>query len=53
MKNYNYKKIIFFDYKKMNINPNLRKLKSDYLIDDSDSDISIANFNALGGSSVL
>jgi len=51
--NYKKKKLSFFDYKKMNINPNLRKLESDYLIDDSESDISIANFNALGGSSVL
>ena len=51
--NYKSKKLSFFDYKRMNINPNVRRSKSDYLIDDTESDISIANFNALGGSSVL
>ena len=39
--------------KEFNINPNIRKLKSDYPIDDSKSPISIANFNAVGGSTIL
>ena len=39
--------------KKFNINPNIRKLKSDYPINDKNSPISIANFNAVGGSTVL
>jgi len=38
---------------KFHINPNVRKLKSDYPINDRDSPISIANFNAVGGSTVL
>ena len=38
---------------KFNINPNIRKLKSDYPIDDKNSAISIANFNAVGGSTIL
>ena len=36
-----------------NINPNIRNLKSDYPIDNTDSPISIANFNAAGGSTIL
>lgn len=39
--------------REFNINPNFRKLKSDYPIDDNNSSISIANFNAVGGSTVL
>ena len=39
--------------KKFNINPNIRKSKSDYPIDNSKSPISIANFNAVGGSTIL
>ena len=39
--------------KEFNINPNIRKLRSDYPIDDSMSPISIANFNAVGGSTIL
>ena len=39
--------------KEFNINPNIRKLKSDYPIDDTKSLISIANFNAVGGSTLL
>ena len=39
--------------RKFNINPNIRKLKSDYPIDDRRSPISIANFNAVGGSTIL
>ena len=38
---------------KFNINPNIRKLKSDYPINDKNSPISIANFNAVGGSTIL
>ena len=34
--------------KEFNMNPNIRKLKSDYPIDDSKSPISIANFNERG-----
>jgi len=33
--------------------PNIRKLKSDYDIDDKDSPIAISNFNAVGGSTIL
>ena len=36
-----------------NVDPNVRKLPSDYPIDDSDSAIAIANFNAVGGSTIL
>ena len=39
--------------KEFNMNPNIRKLKSDYPIDDSKSPISIANFNAVGGATIL
>ena len=39
--------------KNFNPNPNIRKLKHDYLIDDKRSPISIANFNAVGGSTLL
>ena len=35
------------------ISPNVRKLPSDYPINDSNSPISIANFNAVGGSTIL
>jgi choline dehydrogenase-like flavoprotein len=38
---------------KFHIDPNVRKLKSDYPINDDDSPISIANFNAVGGSTIL
>lgn len=34
-------------------NPSIRRSWADYPIDDSDSPISIANFNALGGSTIL
>ena len=38
----------------MSISPNVRELKSDYPINDTEnSPISIANFNAVGGSSIL
>lgn len=43
----------FIKNKDFNINPNLRRLKSDYPIDDTESPISIANFNAVGGSTIL
>ncbi len=33
--------------------PNVRKLSSDYEIDDTDSPIAISNFNAVGGSTIL
>jgi len=36
-----------------NINPNLRKSISDYPIDCRNSDIDIANFNGIGGSTIL
>jgi choline dehydrogenase-like flavoprotein len=39
--------------KEFNINPNIRKLKSDYPIDNSHSPISVANYNAVGGSTIL
>ena len=39
--------------KEFNVNPNIRKLKSDYPIDDKNSPISVANFNAVGGSTIL
>ena len=39
--------------KKFNIDPNIRKLKSDYPINNKNSPISIANFNAVGGSTIL
>lgn len=40
-------------YDKFNVSPNVRKLLSDYPINDSDSPIAIANFNAVGGSTIL
>lgn len=51
--NYKKKNLDFLNYKKLNINPNIRKSQFDYPIDDSLSDVSIANFNGVGGSSVL
>ncbi len=39
--------------KKFSPFPNVRNLASDYPIDDSNSPIAIANFNAVGGSTVL
>lgn len=39
--------------KKFNPNPNIRKMRSDYPINDDNSPISIANFNAVGGSTIL
>jgi choline dehydrogenase-like flavoprotein len=36
-----------------NPNPNIRKMKNDFSIDDKNSPISIANFNAVGGSTIL
>ena len=35
------------------IDPNQRNLKSDYPIDNSASPISISNYNAVGGSTIL
>jgi choline dehydrogenase-like flavoprotein len=40
-------------FNKFNINPNLRNLKFDYPINDKNSPISIANFNAIGGSTLI
>ena len=37
----------------LNPNPNIRKSHSDYEIDNSNSPIEIANFNGIGGSTVL
>lgn len=51
--NYKTKNLNFINYKKLNINPNIRKSKYDYPVDDKESEISIANFNGVGGSSVL
>ena len=39
--------------KKFNINPNIRDGIGDYKINNSNSDIDIANFNAIGGSTIL
>ena len=39
--------------KKFNVNPNIRKGKYDYEIDNKNSDIDIANFNGIGGSTIL
>jgi|SRR5450830_36385 len=38
---------------RFNVSPNVRKLDSDYPINDADSPIAIANFNAVGGSTIL
>lgn len=35
------------------VSPNVRRLEADYPINDSDSPIAIANFNAVGGSTIL
>jgi len=43
----------FLKNNNFNSNPNIRKMNSDYPIDDTDSPISIANFNAVGGSTIL
>ncbi|MFA5266011.1 MAG: GMC family oxidoreductase [Opitutaceae bacterium] len=40
-------------YGAFSVNPNIRKGKADYPINDADSPISIANFNAVGGSTIL
>ena len=36
-----------------NVDPNIRNSKSDYPIDNKNSSISIANFNGVGGATVL
>ena len=36
-----------------NVSPNVRKLAADYPIDDSNSPIAIANYNAVGGGTIL
>jgi choline dehydrogenase-like flavoprotein len=40
-------------YKDFNINPNERKFDSDYSINSKNSPISIANYNAVGGSTLI
>ncbi len=40
-------------FQKFNINPNERKLASDYPINCKNSQISIANYNAVGGSTLI
>jgi choline dehydrogenase-like flavoprotein len=40
-------------YGDYNVSPNVRNLKPDYPINDSKSPIAIANFNAVGGSTIL
>jgi choline dehydrogenase-like flavoprotein len=40
-------------YGKSHVSPNVRKLKADYPINDSASPIAIANYNAVGGSTIL
>lgn len=39
--------------RQFNANPNTRKLPSDYPINDDESPISVVNFNAVGGSTIL
>ncbi len=36
-----------------NVSPNVRRFAADYPIDDSESPIAIANYNAVGGSTIL
>ena len=36
-----------------NIDPNVRGLDTDYPINDSDSDVTVVNFNGVGGSTIL
>ena len=40
-------------FKDFSINPNRRKLNADYPVNDKNSPISVANYNAVGGSSIL
>jgi len=40
-------------YGAYNVSPNIRNLPADYPINDSNSPIAIANFNAVGGSTIL
>jgi choline dehydrogenase-like flavoprotein len=40
-------------FRKFNIDPNQRKLDSDYPINSDNSPISIANYNAVGGSTLI
>lgn len=42
-----------FKNNEYHVSPNVRKLKSDYPINDSSSPIAIANYNAVGGSTIL
>ena len=40
-------------FKDFSINPNRRKLNADYPVNDKNSPISVANYNAVGGSTIL
>lgn len=40
-------------YESFNVSPNIRRLPSDYPINDSESPIGIANYNSVGGSTIL
>ena len=40
-------------YSDMSISPNRRKRETDYPVNDANSPISVANFNAVGGSTIL
>jgi choline dehydrogenase-like flavoprotein len=50
---FNQNKWEIYKKNKFHIDPNVRKLNNDYPINDKDSPISIANFNAVGGSTIL
>lgn len=49
----NFKSSEIFDIKKWSFSPNERKLKADYPINDNESKIKIANYNAVGGSTII
>ncbi len=42
-----------FRYTSFNPDPNVRNLKADYPVNNNNSPISVANFNAVGGSTIL
>ena len=43
----------FLRQNEYNVSPNVRKLPADYPINDKDSPIAIANFNAVGGATII
>ena len=43
----------FLRHNEYNVSPNVRKLPADYPINDKDSPIAIANFNAVGGGTII